>query len=210
MSLALFYDTETTGLPIDAKSEVDEAQPHLVQVAACLMDLDTRDVVASMDVIVRPVHWTIPEHITAIHGISTEQARAVGVPESLALEMLLELAKGRLRIGHNQAFDDRIVRIGLLRHFDRVATHEWGYAPGTGVYCTMTAATPVMRLPASARMVAAGMANQYKPPRLSEAYTHFTGAPLYDAHHAMADVQGCMAVYFALQDMAGGLEGAAC
>jgi DNA polymerase III subunit epsilon len=30
---------------------------------------------------------------------------------------------------------------------------------------------------------------------------HFTGKDLAGAHQAMADVQGCMAVWFALQDL---------
>lgn len=46
MKTALFYDTETTGLPLSEHPD----QPHIVQLAAILVDLDTRREIASMAV----------------------------------------------------------------------------------------------------------------------------------------------------------------
>ena len=42
MNIALFYDTETTGLPLYDQPSDDPRQPHIVQVGAILVDLDTR------------------------------------------------------------------------------------------------------------------------------------------------------------------------
>lgn len=204
MNRALFFDTETTGLPSNSLADYDDDQPHLVQLAACLVDLDTRRILSSIDLMVKPVGWVIPEAVTAIHGISTAQALASGVPESMATELLLTLGQGVLRVAHNLAFDDHILRIAVARHFSD-EYNEWYEYPDAQGYCTMTAATPIMALPASARMVAAGHGHKYKAPRLAEAYQHFTGQPMTNAHNAMADVLACMAVYFAMQDMAGGL-----
>ncbi|MNW03584.1 hypothetical protein D3C71_1995390 [compost metagenome] len=49
-------------------------------------------------------------------------------------------------------------------------------------------------------MIAANR-NHYKTANLGEAVQYFTGKPLVNAHSAMADVRGCMDVYFAIQDL---------
>jgi DNA polymerase-3 subunit epsilon len=64
MNIAIFYDTETTGLPLFKEPSEHPDQPHIVQLAGCLVDLDTRKTIASMDVIVKPDGWTIS------HGLS--------------------------------------------------------------------------------------------------------------------------------------------
>ena len=87
MNLAIFYDTETTGLPLFKEPDNHPSQPHLVQVAAHLVDMDTRDVVQSIDLIVKPDNWIIPDEVAAIHGITTEHANEVGVPEDFVLRV---------------------------------------------------------------------------------------------------------------------------
>jgi len=54
MNIALAFDTETTGLPLFKEPSEHPDQPHIVQLAAVLVDLDTRRELASMDVIVKP------------------------------------------------------------------------------------------------------------------------------------------------------------
>ena len=196
MNLALFFDTETTGLPdFKAPSEADH-QPHIVQLAALLVDLDTRQTVQSMDVIVRPDGWTIPDEVAAVHGISTEHAAEVGIPERMAVQMFMELWSGRNRVAHNQQFDARIVRIALMRHVDTQAADIWKKGAAE---CTAIMATPICQLPPTAKMVRAGF-NRFKTPNLGEAYRHFTGKELQNAHSAMADVLACRDVYFAIKE----------
>lgn len=198
-TLALFYDFETSGLPLFSEPSEDPRQPHIVQVGAQLVNMDTRIVVQSMDVIVRPEGWTIPDDVAQVHGITTEMAQDLGVPEGLAVEMLLELWKPeapRLRIGHNQQFDARIMRIGLMRHLDEAVADKWKEGKAE---CTQILATPILKLPATPKMKAAGR-NSHKSANLREAYEYFTGRPLSGAHNAMVDVDGCKTVYFAIQD----------
>lgn len=193
---ALFFDSETQGLPLFKEPSEDPRQPHIVQLAACLVDLDTRKTIASMDVIVRPKGWTIPDDVAKIHGITTEHASDVGIPESIALAMFMELYSGRLRIAHNESFDSRILRIALLRHgHSALAADTWKAAPAE---CTQQLSTPILKLPPTEKMLAAGRTH-FKSANLSEAYKHFTGKDLIGAHSAMADVQACMAVYFAIK-----------
>lgn len=195
MNTAIFYDTETTGLPLFHEPSEDPRQPHIVQLAACLVDLDTRAAIASMDVIVRPAGWEIPDDVAKIHGITTEHARDVGVSEDIALGMFRELHRDRLRIAHNQTFDARIIRIALMRYTDQATADAWKAGP---FECTQQLATPILKLPPTEKMRAAGR-NHYKSANLGEAYKHFTGHELNGAHRAMNDVLACKAVYFAIK-----------
>lgn len=203
MNLALFYDTETTGLP-DFKAPSEAAhQPHIVQLAALLVDLDTRQTIQSMDVIVRPHGWTIPDEVAAVHGITTEHAADVGIPERLAVEMFMDLWNNRNRVAHNEQFDARILRIALMRHQGNIFHSPSGksvpdiWKEGRAE-CTARMATPICALPPTDKMKAVGRFH-HKTPNLGEAYRHFTGNDLQNAHSAMADVLACRDVYFAIK-----------
>ena len=196
MNLALFYDTETAGLPLWKQPDDHPSQPHLVQVAAHLVDMDTRDVVQSIDLIVKPDDWIIPDEVAAIHGITTEHANEVGVPEDFVLRVFGNLWKSRLRVAHNESFDARIIRIGLTRFTDADVVGRWRNGEAE---CTSDLTINDMNLPPSERMKAAGF-NGPKKPRMSEAYKHYTGMELVNAHSAIADVNACMEVYWAVKD----------
>ena len=204
MNLALFYDTETTGLP-DFKAPSEAAhQPHIVQLAALLVDLDTRQTIQSMDVIVRPHGWTIPDEVAAVHGITTEHAADVGIPERLAVEMFMDLWNNRNRVAHNEQFDARILRIALMRHQGNIFNSPSGksvpdiWKEGRAE-CTARMATPICALPPTDKMKAVGRFH-HKTPNLGEAYRHFTGNDLQNAHSAMADVLACRDVYFSIKE----------
>lgn len=202
MTYALFYDTETTGMVLWNDPSEDPRQPHIVQLAAALVNLDSRETVASMDVIVRPRDWTIPDDVAAIHGITTEKAQDLGISEELAVAMFLELWQegGRTRIGHNESFDARILRIALKRYPSAFAAgigDKWKIG---ACECTAKLATPIVKCPPTDKMIRAGR-NHYKTANLTEAYTHFFGEAFDGAHSAMSDVEACKAVYFAIQDL---------
>lgn len=195
--LILFYDTETTGLPdFKAPSEADH-QPHIVQIAAAVVDASTRKVLSSLDLMVRPNGWVIPAEVSAIHGITTEKAGDIGVSEDVALSAFLELWRGKVRVGHNESFDARIIRIAMMR-YAAIGADEWKDGRAE---CTAKLATPICKLPPTDRMLAAGR-RHYKTANLTEAYRHLVGLELENAHSATADVAACMAVYFAIKDQA--------
>jgi len=189
MSLIICFDTETTGLPDwKSPSEADH-QPHLVQLAAHVVNTENWKVIQSMDVIIRPDGWEIPEEVSAIHGITTEHAKQVGIPEKLALDMFLELWGGRLQVAHNTTFDRRIIRIATKRYSTEEVINCWQEC---GYECTGLLSKPIMQMPPYGRY-------GYKMPKLSEAYLHFTGNELQDAHTAIADVNACLEVYKAIK-----------
>lgn len=197
MNLALFYDTETQRLPLFKEPSEHPDQPHIVQLAACLVDLDTRNTISSIDLIVRPDGWEIPEETTAIHGITTAHALDVGLPEADVLSVFMNMWQGRTRIGHNESFDARIMRIAMMRHnFSTESCDTW---KASASECTQIMSTPLVKAPPTAKMIAAKRFH-HKSANLGEAYQHFMGKPLEHAHSAMADVQACIAVYFAVKD----------
>lgn len=179
MNLAIFFDTETTGLP-DWKSPSEaEHQPHLVQLAANVVNLDTQEIIESMDVIIKPDGWVIPQETIDVHGITNERALAEGVSEKEALMNFLRMWDGRARIAFNTTFDNRIIRIATKRYCDESiidAWHDGEYA------CAMMLS----------RKIIGG-----KNPTLQAAFKHFTGKELEGAHTALADTNACMEVYFA-------------
>ena len=196
MDLILFYDTETCGIP-DYRSPSDaEHQPHLVEVAALVVDLATRDVVKAFHAIVRPDGWEIPDECIAVHGITNERAAAVGIPEALATELLLELWRPCVRrVAHNESFDARIVRIASKRHRPAEAD-PWKVGAAE---CTAVLTRPVLALPPTEAQ-AAKTSFKTKTPTLSEAHAYYFGDPLAYAHSAIADADACRRIYFAHLD----------
>lgn len=192
MKPIVFYDTETTGLPDWKKPSDSEDQPHIVQLAAILADEDTRKVISTFDVIVKPQGWEIPEESIEIHGVTPEVANAVGFSERDVIAWFYEMCQGAKRVAHNRTFDQRMIRIQLKRlNFGEGYLDKW--AEKDDHECTMLLAKPIMKLLPKNRY-------GYKSPSLDKAYKFFTGKDIQNAHTAIADTQACMEVYWAIQD----------
>ena len=200
--LGLFYDTETTGLPLFERPSEDPRQPHIVQLGALLVDMDTRQVLEELDVIIRPDGWHIPDEVAQIHGITTQFALEVGIPAKDAFTQFLAMWGANssvTRIGFNEPFDARLVRIGMFRHFDAASADAWKAGISHDV---MRVVHPICKLPPTEAMKRAGRGKQFKQPKLTEAYLHFFGEELTGAHSALVDVRATMRIHFHLQDTA--------
>lgn len=181
-NLILGFDVETTGIPDWQKPSGHECQPHIVSLAAALFDDDTRQIVQSMNVIVRPEEWDIPQETIDLHGITVERAMDVGVSENTALYMFLDIWYGRTRIAYNTTFDNRIIRIATKRYSGKIMIDKWETGKqGEEWKCMMLKSKKLMG---------------GKQPKLVDAYKHFTGEELKNAHTAWADMMACMEIYF--------------
>ena len=182
----LTWDTETTGLPLWKEPSDSVNQPHLVQLAALLVDSETTKTSNMMNVIIKPDGWIIPQETIDIHGITNEQAMDEGIPESEALHMFLELYRRcDLRVAHNTTFDNRMIRIALKRYLpDLISDEEWKNKEK--YYCTLI----------NFRKLIGGKSGH----TLGEAYKHFTGEELEGAHDALVDVNACLKVYWGLKN----------
>ena len=72
MSLTLYVDTETSGLVETKLPASHPAQPHLVQLGLVLMD-EAREL-ATVELVVLPEGYVIPDRAAQVHGITTETA----------------------------------------------------------------------------------------------------------------------------------------
>lgn len=180
------FDFETTGIPAWKDQSDAEHQPHIVEVAALLYD-STGNVIDRYQAIVRPDGWIIPEESIKQHGITMEQAMDEGIPEAEALDGFLAIhARAGIRVAHNATFDDRIARIAISRYHSKELADS--FKESTEKYCTCQKSREPVGLK--------------KLPTLAEAYKHFTGEDLVEAHRAMPDALACARVYFALQGVA--------
>lgn len=191
--MILFFDTETTGflqekLPVD-----DPTQPYIVQLAAELCE-DDGEPVAGFSLIVDP-GVTIPEHVSKIHGITSDRAAALGVSLEFALSAFTHLyQRSNLVVAHNIKFDRGVIEAAISRHYKKVMPLR------KPLFCTMEASSPIINLPPTERMLAAGF-NKPKPPKLEEAIRFFFDESIDGAHDAMVDVIACRRVYFHLKTL---------
>lgn len=186
----LFFDFETTGIPDWHQPSDSDVQPHAVQLAAKLVDFNTRETIQIINLIALPDGWSISPELTAIHGISNEHALRVGVPERLLFETLFALNRAAtIRVAHSEPFDARIQRIGMKRFMkDDALLEEWKNSDRA---CTMREA--------KAAVNAKDTNGKLKNPTLGEAYAHYTGKSLDGAHNALVDVEACETIYFAMR-----------
>lgn len=184
--MTIFFDTETTGKAEFRLPPEHPSQPHIVQLAAIMVD-DNRVERASMSVIIAPDGFSIPKEAADIHGITTEIASRCGVPLVSGLYLFSKLCEVATDVvAHNMDFDYIMMRAECARLNKPCRMSELTH------FCTMRAATDHCKLP--------GNYGKYKWPKLEEAYRHFMGSEFVGAHDALADVRGCAAVYFAMKD----------
>jgi DNA polymerase III epsilon subunit-like protein len=184
--MLLFFDTETTGLPRDWRAPVSKLSnwPRVVQLAWLLAEPSgaVHSVVCHL---IRPDGFTIPDAATAIHGITTVQAREHGIPLDQALHGFLEAVQSVEKvIAHNYSFDSKILGAEFLRLKN---PNPFDHLEG---FCTMLATKDLCKLPGQ---------HGYKWPSLDELHTFLFGRPHASAHNAEGDVRACSDCYFELR-----------
>ncbi len=182
----LFFDTETTGLPKSWKAPVSDTNnwPHIVQIAWAVFN-DAGKQLAFQDHIIKPEGFVIPESATAIHGISTAKALKEGKPAAEVLKGFSGfLQNAACLIAHNLDFDEKMVRVELLR---LGMPDIFAAIPKI---CTMKAATKYCKIP-----------GPYgdKWPKLSELHIKLFDVDFEDQHNAASDVLCCAKCYFELR-----------
>ena len=179
----IFFDTETSGLPISYKAPISNSEnwPHIVQLSWIVTEDD--EVVKIGDHIIKPEGFVISESVSAIHGITTERAIAEGISLREALsEFLKDFIAADCAVGHNITFDKNMLAAELYRL--RVNPKLLNKP----TVCTMMSSIDFCELP--------GPYNNYKWPKLQELYVKLFNEQFEDAHNSMADVEATMKCFF--------------
>lgn len=187
--MILFFDTETTGLPL--RGQYDNPRhpqtPRLVELGALLFT-DEGSCIEKLEHIVKPNGFEIPKAASDVHGITTERALTEGIPLKLVMPEFedLQLHADRL-VAHNIQYDWLILR----RAYMDVDSFIFSSIER---FCTKEAYTPICRIPGFRR-------GEFKWPTLMEAHKFVFNEEFSGAHGALADVYACARLYFKLKDI---------
>jgi DNA polymerase III epsilon subunit-like protein len=163
----LIFDTETTGLPKTREPAIKGSDnwPHLVSIAWTVIDSNKNydSCAPSESYIIKP-QWTIPADSTAIHGITQAKAEVDGLPLSTVIQKFLAVDHDMM-VAHNMNFDYNVLVNAIV--WDLKINTLPDFKPK---FCSMEAMKNIMQIPyANGR--------GYKPPKLTELYTHVVKKP---------------------------------
>jgi DNA polymerase-3 subunit epsilon len=188
----LFFDTETTGLPLRKNAHHTDVHvwPRIVSMSwAYCADPGVEPVCKYK--IVRPEGFTIPPDAARVHGITTERALSEGVKLAAVLQEFaadMQANRPSLLVAHNMQFDRPVIlaeyiRAGIPEPISRFPT-----------FCTMLSTTEICRL----QPVRFG---QHKWPKLEELHYHLFRMEFSAGHDARADVRACAQCFFRLREL---------
>jgi DNA polymerase III subunit epsilon len=179
----LFFDVETTGLPLNYKAHYSNIEnwPRIVQLS-WLIASPNGAIIKESDNIIK-VDFSIPREASLIHGITDALAQEKGISISLVLKNFLsDLEEADCIICHNVGFDLPVLQSELLRaNMDPKVEKK--------TFCTMKNSTYYCQLPGK---------HGYKWPQLEELYRICFRQPIKNAHNAMADVRATHKIFYHL------------
>jgi DNA polymerase III epsilon subunit-like protein len=135
----LFFDTETTGLPKQRYIDpvlLKNNWPDLVSLSYKVYDFDgtTKTLLKTVDKIVIPNGWNIPDESVQFHKITQNIANEKGEPLEHIINEFMEDLKGVYRIiAHNLEFDKNVLINVAYWRLNKNIKHLW---PTQAEFCT--------------------------------------------------------------------------
>jgi DNA polymerase-3 subunit epsilon len=193
--IALFFDTETTGVPDPNNPDF---KPAVVQLAAVLQDLENGRILAELNLIANLYPGVdLPQAVVDLHGITHDMTVKYGVDPKLIDINFGKLVKmADVLVAHNIQFDLGIIKDNMpLSHSVIDFKHH---------FCTMLNNLPIVKVPRGDKPAAyPGMTgvpedSPFRVPSLITTYKHYFNDEYDGAHDAMADVRACRDVFLAM------------
>jgi len=171
----LFFDTETTGLPLNWKAPVSDLKnwPRLVQLAYLYFD-EKGTKIAGGDFIIQPEGYVIPADVAKIHGITQDKALKEGHPLLTVLQHFNSFVEQTtFLVAHNMSFDEKIVGAEFLR---------------MGMTNSLESKKKICTMQKSTDYCALSGQYGYKWPKLSELHYVLFKTDFAEAHNAAVDI----------------------
>jgi DNA polymerase III epsilon subunit-like protein len=175
----LFFDTETTGLPIDYNAPSTDINnwPRLIQLSWIITD-QFYNVLSKHNHIIKPAGFTIPNQSASVHGITTDYANINGENLIEILNLFAsDLKTAKYIVGHNIDFDKKIIEAEF--HRQNIA-FSWC---NTTSICTMKSSTDFCKIPNF---------YGYRYPKLQELYIKLFDVDFENAHDAFSDISATL------------------
>jgi DNA polymerase III epsilon subunit-like protein len=172
----LFFDTETTGLPINWNLPASNVNnwPRLVQLAYLMYDENGKKI-QSGNHIIKPNGFVIPTEASNVHKITTERALREGKPLMSVLQEFNNLIqKADCLVAHNISFDEKVIGAEFIRNG---MTNSF---VGKDKICTMEKSKNYCAIKSSW--------GDYKWPKLSELHYKLFATNFSEAHNAAVDI----------------------
>jgi DNA polymerase III epsilon subunit-like protein len=190
--LALFFDTETTGLPKYRNLPAHERKENWPQpVSISWIVTDGKVIVETKSYIIKPDGWTIPAESSKIHRITSAIAQEKGVSLLTVLrEFQADLDRCGLYVAHNMEFDKNVMTAAALYWAPGATKIRWPAKE----FCTMEGSRTICKIPwANPRPN-----DRYMCANLKRFYTHcFNVEPAAELlHTSLGDVQIMVACFF--------------
>jgi DNA polymerase III epsilon subunit-like protein len=181
----LFFDTETTGLPLDWKAPAEQF-PRLVQLGYMIFDENKKHHITGNHLI-KPEGFEIPKSVSDLHGITTEIALNEGENLKEVLARFVEyLNKAKYIIGHNLSFDRKIMRGEFIRE------HIEYNSDDKIKICTMHSSRKYCNIKG---------VRGTKLPTLQELHIKLFGKSFEEAHNALADVNATSNCFWKMEEL---------
>jgi len=187
-STYLFFDTETTGLPVNWKATVQNVDnwPRLVQIAWLLYTVDGTKI-DEKNFIIKPEGFSIPDDAVRIHGISTERAISEGKELDVVLKLIGEQIENvDLLVAHNMSFDEKILGAEFIRK--KIKNNLFN----KNRICTMKESVRYCKMPGR---------YGYKWPKLSELHIKLFGEDFKEAHDAAVDINATAKCFWKMKEL---------
>jgi len=186
----LFFDTETTGLPIDYNAHYSNVDnfPRLVQLSWLLYQ-DNEEISYS-DFVIIPENFIIPEESSKIHGFTTQYCQEKGYDLKKVLnKFYTDFSLCDSLVAHNMNFDKNIIMSELARNnADKFAKK----IEESNTFCTMMNSIKFCNLPGKRGL---------KFPKLIELYVKLFGEVFEDQHNALNDVRATAKCFFKMKEL---------
>jgi DNA polymerase-3 subunit epsilon len=191
--IALFFDTETTGIKTKENPDFD---PGLVQLGAILQETQSRRVLAEVNLICGQYwHNEMQPGALKTHGISPEMTEKYGVEPALVDILFSQIiSMADILVAHNLDYDLEIVNHNMPLSRQAIDKQQ--------MFCTMDQNVMTIRKPKKDGHDYYGKPEQpYAYNSLLDTFRHYFGTEFEGAHDAMADVRACRDIFFKMHEL---------